>query len=75
MLDGMARQNQFAQVECALTHQQIADILNARGIPMTAKVAWHVEHQALRKLATDPEIQRLAEEIGLAVPSLPHSGT
>jgi hypothetical protein len=32
---------------------------------MTAKIAWHLERQALRKIANDPVIRQLAEEIGL----------
>jgi len=60
-------QNKTGQVDCVLTHQQIAEILTQQGYPTTAKIAWHLERQALNKIANDPLIQRFAEDLGLQV--------
>jgi hypothetical protein len=60
----MAARNKVANVECLLTHKEIARLLTERGYPTTAKVAWHLERQAIRKIASEPLIQRLAEEMG-----------
>lgn len=43
------------------THKEVAEILTERGYPMTAKIAWHLEKQALRKLALEPTLRKLAE--------------
>jgi hypothetical protein len=61
----MAAHNKTGAVQCMLTHQEVAAILTERGYPTTAKVAWHLERQALRKLALDPIIRRLARDMGL----------
>lgn len=63
----MAAQNKTGRVACMLTHQEVAEVLSARGYPMTAKIAWHLERRALRKIGSDPVVQRLAEELGLRV--------
>jgi hypothetical protein len=60
-------QNKTGDVDCLRTHQEIAAILTARGYPTTSKVVWHLEKQALRKITAGPQIQHLAEEMGLQV--------
>lgn len=63
----MAAQNKTGQVDCLLTHKQVAEILTEQGYPTTTKVAWHLERQALNKLANDPLIQQSAEDMGIQI--------
>lgn len=62
----MSAHNKTGKIKCQLTHKEIAELLTARGHPMTAKVVWHLERQALRKLASNPSMRRLAKELGMA---------
>jgi hypothetical protein len=32
---------------------------------MTAKIAWHLEKQVMRKLASDPSLRQLTEDAGV----------
>lgn len=57
--------NKTCQLECSLSFREVAQILTQRGYPTTAKVAWHLEKQALRKLALDPILHQIARELGL----------
>lgn len=51
-------------LEAIRTFEEVTEILTKRGIPMTSKVAWHLERAALNKLKRDPTLQRLATEFG-----------
>jgi hypothetical protein len=57
--------NNTAALQCVLTHQEIAKILTEHGYPVTAKIVWHLERSALRKMALDPLLRQLAEDAGL----------
>jgi len=61
----MGARNNRGKFECQLSHAEVAEILTERGYPMTAKIAWHLEHQALAKLASDPELLQLAVDLGI----------
>jgi hypothetical protein len=63
----MAAYNNTGGILCDLTFTQVAAILTERGYPMTAKIAWHLERQALQKIASHPLIRCLAEELELPV--------
>jgi hypothetical protein len=63
----MTAHNNGGRVDCQLTFQQVAAILTQQGYATTGKVAWHLERKALRKLAEDPIIQQIAEDLGLQV--------
>ena len=60
--------NRDGEVECFLTHKEVAEILTKRGYPTTSKVAWHLERQAFRKIANHPIIRALAKDMGLPIP-------
>ena len=61
----MAAKNKTTGRQCQLTHADVAKILTERGYPVSAKIVWHLEHQALKKLASHPALRRLAAELGL----------
>jgi hypothetical protein len=63
----MTAHNNGGQVDCQLTFQQVAEILTRQGYATTGKVAWHLERRALKKLAEDPLIRQIAEDMGLLV--------
>ncbi len=48
-----------------LTHEEIAEILTKRGYPVTKRIVWHLEKQALRKIAEHSSIRAIAEELGI----------
>lgn len=54
-------------VDDLITMPEIARIMTERGYPMSAGAVWHTERRALRKIATDPVIQAIAEELGIIV--------
>jgi len=63
----MAAKNRNSNEELVLSHKEVAEILTSRGYPTTAKVAWHLEKSALRKLAENKEIRQWAVDAGLPV--------
>ena len=63
----MSEQTNSSHDGWAKTHREIAEILTMAGYPTSTKVVWHLEKSALRKLAADPSLQRLADDIGLNV--------
>jgi hypothetical protein len=48
-----------------LTHEQIAAIMAERGYPMHRGRVWQIERSALRKIAKDETIRRIAQELGI----------
>ena len=44
--------------------ERVAAIMSRRGIPMAISTVASIEQRALRKLAADPVMRRLVEEVG-----------
>lgn len=60
-VDGAIKKN----CDALRTHQEIADILTARGEPITKGGVFMAEKSALAKIASDPVIRELAVDLGL----------
>lgn len=50
--------------DCGLTHEEVAAIMTNRGFPMCRGRVWQIERSALKKIAADPVIRQMADDLG-----------